>query len=157
MKIGFVVLIFFNLCVALAQNKEQLPKDSLLERARGGDNSAVSQMQQNNDLQDLQALMRDPDYRGKARVRLSLAKLGDHDSLQFFACESLTDSGGSSVFMRDVLGYIGGEFAIQVYSRLLDSDPRFLPAIEKNQKKVLSREEIDGLRFPGTSECCGTL
>jgi hypothetical protein len=69
-------------------------------------------------------------------TRLSLAQAGDHEALQYFACRTLTNN----VFqienlMRTDLDSIGGDFAIETYRQLLDSDSRFLPQIKKMRRK----------------------
>jgi len=120
---------------AFGQAGQYVAQGSLLGRARSGDWMAVEQMDQRDDLEDLRTLVHDPKYQAKGAIRLRLARLGDHDSLQFFACQSLTDAGGSFVFMQDVLDYIRGEFAVTVYRRLLDSDERFKPPLEEAMKK----------------------
>src|ERR1700721_380308 len=115
MKIRLAAIILIQLGVAVAQSGQEQPARTLLDRARNGDNSAISEMEEKNDLEGLHALMRDPHYPGKSQVRLALAKLGDRNSLQFLACESLTDVGGSTSFMHGTLNYVGGEFAVQAY------------------------------------------
>ncbi len=148
MKTRLPIIVLLLLGAAFAQDGQPV-KDSLLNRARSGDYSAISKMERDTDLQGLQTLIRDPDFRGKPAVRLALAKLGDHDSLQFFACQSLTQVGGSHIFMSGVLDQIDGEFAIQAYKRLLDSDPRFLPAIEEANRKCHTDKKAVDCVVPG--------
>lgn len=141
MKITLLATALSALSIALAQDKTTAERNALLERARSGDPLAISQMEREHDLQDLKTLMLEPGQASKLGVRLSLARLGDTDALQVFACESLTNDGGSPIFMRDVLNRIGGGFAVQVYRQLLDSDPRFLPPIQKAERKCVSEKK----------------
>jgi hypothetical protein len=69
--------------VAIGVMGQQVSQDPLLDRARRGDDSALSQMQQSGDLQGLQSLLHDPDYAGEISARLLLAKLGDREALQY--------------------------------------------------------------------------
>jgi hypothetical protein len=131
----FVVLAI--LTVASAQTELGPKDDLLLERARKGDESALSQMEQSGDIRDLQSLLHDPNYAGKTSVRLALARMGDRGVLQRYACVGLTqDLSHLDDLMRDDLDHIGGDFTIEVYRHLLDSDARFLPQIDRIMKQM---------------------
>jgi len=59
-------------------------------------------------------------------ARMALAKLGDREALQYYACRSLTDNPDDvELFIRDDLDNIRGSFSIEVLKKLLDSDQRF--------------------------------
>jgi hypothetical protein len=109
----------------------QVTQNAILERARNGDDTALSEMEKKGDVQDLQILLHDPKYAGKFAARLTLARMGDVEVLQYYACRSLTvDVSQVEDLMRQELDYIGGGFTIEIYRRFLDSDPRFIPQIE---------------------------
>ena len=76
-----------------------------------------------------------PSQRDKAAARLELAKAGNPEALQYFACQSLTTNVlQMENLMHTDLDQIGGDFTIEIYRQLLDSDQRFLPQIEKLRK-----------------------
>jgi hypothetical protein len=76
-----------------------------------------------------------PSQQDKSATRLRLAETGDHEALQYFACQSLTTNVlQMENLMRTDLDQIGGDFAIEIYRRILDSDDIFLPQIEKSRK-----------------------
>ncbi len=131
MKTGLTVIVLAMLGIAFAQNAPPAPRGSLLQLARKGDDSALYEMEQSGDIQDLQALLHDPDYSAKTAARIFLAKMGDHEALQYFACRSLDNW---SALDQD-LDQIGGEFRIELYRRLLDSsDQTFFANIRKEDR-----------------------
>jgi hypothetical protein len=135
MKIKHAVIVMAMLSSALLSQtgQQQSSQDSLLQRARNGDDSALSQMEKSGDMQDLRSLLHDQHYAGKSAVRLSLARMGDREALQYFACRSLTDDVKKmQLLIRDDLDRIGGAFTIEIYRQLLDSDSRFLPKVKRN-------------------------
>ncbi len=139
MKITILLVLFAPLAIAVAQITTQTSSPSLLQRARKGDDSALTQMEQTGDLQDLRSLLRDQGYTGKSAVRLILARLGDQQSLQYFACRSLTDDVDKmQLLLRDDFDNIGGAFTIEIYRQLLDSDERFLTYVDKNREHKYS-------------------
>jgi hypothetical protein len=76
-----------------------------------------------------------PSHLDGSATRLQLAKKGDREALQSFACQSLTtDVSQMENLMRADLDQIGGDFTIQIYRQLLDSDQKFLPQIERLRK-----------------------
>ena len=140
MKAGDVLIVLAMLGAAFAQTEQKIRQDLLVERARKGDDSALSEMERKGDVQGLQSLLHDPDYAGKFAVRLSLARMGDTQILQYFACRTLT----SNLFeiqglMQQDLDYIGGDFTIEIYRKLLDSDQRFLPELQKDHGDSVPR------------------
>src|SRR5580704_1616117 len=136
MKAGIVFMAFATVAIAFAQTGQQAKQSRILELARKGDDSALSEMEKSGDTQDLQTLFHDPGYAGKASVRLSLARMGDSEVLQYYACRSLTDDVSHiDDLMRQDLDHIGGDFTVEVYRHLLDSDPRFRPQIERLVKE----------------------
>lgn len=71
----------------------------------------------------------------KSAADLELAKKGDREALQYFACQSMTANVlEMEALMSTDLDQIGGDFAVEVYRQLLDSDQRFLPQIKKLRK-----------------------
>jgi hypothetical protein len=71
----------------------------------------------------------------KNATDLDLAKTGDRQALQYFACQSMTANVlEMEPLMRTDLDQIGGDFAVEVYRQLLDSDQRFIPQIKKLRK-----------------------
>jgi len=118
--------------VVSAQTPQVSKQNSLIERARKGDDSALAEMEKNGDVQDLESLLHDPEYARKGFARFFLARLGDQEALQYYACRSLTaDVSSIPDLMRQEVDLIGGDFTIQVYRHLLDSDPIFRPEIER--------------------------
>jgi hypothetical protein len=86
----------------------------------------VTEVEENADSQDLRRMMHDPDCSVKVGARFALAKRGDHEALQFYACKSLTDKiEVVRVLMREDLPRLGGGFTVAVDRQLLDSDQRF--------------------------------
>lgn len=85
----------------------------------------------------------------KSPSRLALARMGNREALQYFACRSLTDNlFEMENLMRKSLDSIGGDFAIEIYRQLLDSDERFLPQIREMRRNPAE----DALpRLPGIS------
>jgi len=143
MKTGRVALTIALQALAFAQTA---PQASLLERARKGDKLALSQMEESGDVRDLRSLLHDPNYAGKISVRLSLSRMGDREALQYFACGSLAkDMSQIDDLMRQDLDHVGGDFTIEVYRHLLDSDPRFLPQIQRIMEQM---KERGGDAFP---------
>jgi hypothetical protein len=99
---------------------------SVAERACRGETSAVTELEEHGDSEELRRMMHDPDCSFKTGARFTLAKRGDREALQFYACRSLTDKVAvMDELLRSELPGLGGEFAIQVYRQLLDSDKRF--------------------------------
>jgi len=129
--------------------------DSLLERVQQGDGSAVLEMGQSADPKAIGALLpllHDPNYKAKREARLALAKLGSQQQLQYFACRSLTGRLFQiQELMQEDLDYIGGDFSIEVYRQLLDSDQRFLDSIGR------SRNGSDILITPPSSQVLARL
>ncbi len=68
-------------------------------------------------------------------AHLTLAKHGDHDALQHFACRALTSNMFDLEKLMTDFDQIGGDFTVQVYRRLLDSDQRFRPEIDRIRKE----------------------
>jgi len=121
----------------VAQTNETAKGSSLVERARRGDGSAISEMEKSGDVEDLKLLLHDPAYArtGTLPVRGSLARLGDQESLQYFACLSQTDDVDKmQLLLRDIYDHIGGAFTVQIYRQLLDSDPRFIAFVKRHRK-----------------------
>ena len=90
MKAEFVLILFTLPSAVLAQTRQPPKPDSLLYRTRKGDDSALSEMEKSSDVQDLQTLLHAPNSSGKSATPIFLAKMGDHEALQYFACQSLT-------------------------------------------------------------------
>jgi len=137
MRLALLILLTAMLA-ASAQPLQQDLSGSLAERIRDADASAVLEMGRSGDSQavsHLLPLFNNPDYAARREVRLALAKLGERESLQYFACRSLT---GSVYKIEDLiskdLDYIGGEFTIEIYQQLLDSDQRFLPDMDRTDR-----------------------
>jgi hypothetical protein len=78
---GFVAIALALLGRVVADMGQQDYQSPLADRARRGDDSALSQMQQSGGLQGFQSLLRDPDC-WEGPCRLLLAKLGDREALQ---------------------------------------------------------------------------
>ncbi len=137
MTLRTILVVLAILTVVSAQTELRPEEDLLLQRARKGDNSALSQMEQSGDIRDLQTLLHDPNYAGKISVRLALARMGDREVLQHYACLALKeDLSHLDDLMREDLDHIGGHFTIEVYRQLLDSDARFLPQIDRIMKQT---------------------
>jgi hypothetical protein len=131
MRIGTLLVALAVVSFGSSRIEGQVRQDSPLERARNGDDTALSEMERKGDVQDLQILLHDPSYAGKFAARLALARMGDVEVLQYYACRSLTvDVSQVEDLMRQDLDYIGGGFTIEIYRGLLDSDPKFIPQIE---------------------------
>ncbi|MGA2745077.1 MAG: hypothetical protein ABSE44_10335 [Candidatus Sulfotelmatobacter sp.] len=130
MKTKFATIVIAMLSVTFSQTGKPVTQNSLLDRARKGDDSAMSQMEKSGDVQDLQSLLHDPDYAGKISARLLLAKMGDHEALQCFACRGIMENTYNQ--LPNGLDYIGGGFTIELYRQLLDSDPKFITNIPKD-------------------------
>ncbi len=131
--------IAFILAVVCTQAVAQTESQSLLDRARKGDDSALDQMERSGDVRDLRYLLRDHDYAGKSAVRLRLARLGDAKLLQYFACRSLTDDVDKMRSrLRDEYDHIGGAFTVSIYRELLDSDRRFSAFVKRNRERKYS-------------------
>jgi hypothetical protein len=126
MRIVILLLCTASWVFTSAETAQRKQPDSLIERACAGESAAVTEAMENLDSQDLQRMMHDPDCSMKVGARLALAKRGDHEALQFYACKSLT---GSIEAVGDLLSEdlrdLGGEFTVEIYRRLLDSDQRF--------------------------------
>jgi hypothetical protein len=118
-KTTLALFAVFALLEAVFAQGQQGAQDSLLDRARKGDSSALSEMEQSGDAQDLRTLLHDPGYAGKMSARIYLAKMGDREALQYFACRVL-----NNMSVED-LDQIGGGFEIALYRKLLDSDQTF--------------------------------
>src|SRR5579871_5415024 len=110
-------------------------KTALLDRALRGDDTALVEMEKSGDIKDLRLLLHEPNYGAKSTVRLFLAKMGDQETLQYFACRALTTSllNVREVVEKD-LNHIGGEFTVQVYRRWLDSDAESRPKAQELMK-----------------------
>jgi hypothetical protein len=122
--------------------------DDLLSRARKGDSSALDEMEKNRDVQDLRILLNDSDYAARSSARLRLARLGDQQALQYYACLSLTDDiDRMQLLIRGGFNFIGGAFAIGIYRQLLDADPRFLRFVKRSPKGKYSDVIVT---FPST-------
>ena len=139
------------LAIALVwANSQEESRDSLLQRARDGDAQAVLEIGRSVDPQAIAMLLQlfhEPAYNAKREVRVALAKAGDRQALQYFACRSMSDSvEGIEALIKDDLDYIGGGFAVQIYRQLLDSDQRFLPDMDRTD-----RNSDALLRFPGST------
>lgn len=132
--IGFLFLA--SSLFALAQSQHSDQPASLGERACAGDASAQSDLEQNADSQDLRRMMHDPNCRDKVGARFILAKRGDPEALQFFACRSLSDKLEVVGGLLADLGQIGGGFTVAVYRRLLDSDARFQEDLARAQENA---------------------
>jgi hypothetical protein len=139
MKLALLTLVSAILVTALAQALGQESPGSITERIHQGDTSAVLEIGQSGDPRAVSLilpLLNDPDYVAKREVRLALAKLGERESLQYFACRSLNGSVRKiEVLIDEDLDYIGGEFTIEIYRQLLDSDQRFLPDMDRTDRK----------------------
>jgi hypothetical protein len=137
MVLRTVLVVLAILTMTSAQTERRPKEASLLERARKGDDSALSQMEQSGDIRDLQSLLHDPNYAGTSSVRLALARMGDREVLQHYACLGLMeDLSHVDELMREDLDHIGGHFTIEVYRHLLDSDARFLPQVDRIMKQT---------------------
>jgi hypothetical protein len=83
-------------CVsAHAASTDNATAIELAERVRNADTSAVLEIGRSGDSRAvalLLPLLNNPDYGAKREVWLALAKLGERESLQYFACRSLTAS-----------------------------------------------------------------
>src|SRR5258707_1673975 len=135
MNSGLLAALLILMGVATGQTGQQASEDSLLERARKGDDAALFEMERTGDLKDLRSLLHDHDYAAKFSVRLKLARMGDTESLQYFACLSLTDDVDKmQLLLRDDYDHIVGAFTVQIYRQLLDSDPRFLAFVKRHRK-----------------------
>lgn len=130
MKMELAAIVLAMLGVASAQDGQQGKKDSLLERALKGDGTVFSEMEESGDVKDLKALEFDPANAGSAR--LHLAHMGDEEAEQHYACHALTRN---LLQIRDVirqeLDFIGGEFTVEIYRQMLDSDQRYQSDIEE--------------------------
>src|SRR5579862_7597933 len=134
MRIAVVLLCTVSWVSSLAQTTSQKQPESLIERACAGESAAATEVEERGDSQDLQRMMHDPDCSVKVGARFALAKRGDHEALQFFACKSLTDRiDVMGIVLREVLPHLGGEFTVEVYRQLLDSDQRFQADFTKHQ------------------------
>lgn len=118
-----------------------LSNDELLNRARKGDVSAILQLGNQGGAPELVAMrnllgeLKDEPYL-TPYLRRALAKLGHRDSLQYVACDCLTGNVHEMPeLIKDDLDYVGGQFAIAVYRRLLDSDNHFQPQIDDAMKQ----------------------
>ncbi len=132
MRIEFLFLGLVLLAPASAQTAHKKP-ESLIERACAGESAAAAEIEETGDTQDLQRMMHDPDCSIKRAARFVLAKRGDHEALQFYACKSTTDNVEvMQQLIKEDLASLGGEFTVEIYRRLLDSDQRF----QKDFKRV---------------------
>jgi hypothetical protein len=138
MKLGHIAVLTVMVGAAVAQTVQEESSSSLAQRVRDGIVSAVLEMGRSEDPQAvplLLPLLHDPDYGAKGDVRLALAKLGDRESLQYFACRSLTGSVHKiENLLNENVDYIGGDFAIEIYRHLLDSDQRFIPDMDRTDR-----------------------
>src|SRR5581483_3694928 len=122
-RVLLLIIVATMLPLLFAQSGDS-DEHSLIARARRGDDSAISEMEKRGDVEDLNLLLHDPAYaqRGTIHLRLALARLGDRESLQYFACRSLTDDIDSmQLLLRDEFDHIGGAFTVEVYRRLFES------------------------------------
>jgi len=139
MRIMFLLVVLAPLAIVVAQTTARTSSPSLLQRARQGDDSALTEMERAGDLEDLRSLLRDRRYAGRSSARLILARMGDQESLQYFACRSLTDDVDKmQLLLRDDFDSIGGAFTVQIYRQLLDSDARFLAYVDRNREHKYS-------------------
>jgi hypothetical protein len=151
LKAKILIVAFLVVHVSPIQAGQRLKRESLLDRARQGDGSALSEMENSDDVRDFRILLHDPGYGGKSAVRLALARLGDSATLQYYACLSLTnDVFHIEELMRQDLDYIGGDFTIQVYRHLLDSDPRYRPQIKQVIRKMSQQGGDSWPQLPST-------
>jgi hypothetical protein len=128
MRIGTLLVALAVVSFGSSRIEGKVRQDSPLERARNGDDTALSGLERKGDVQDLQILLHDPSYAGKFAARLALARMGDVEVLQYYACRSLTvDVSQVEDLMRQDLDYIGGGFTIEIYRRLLDSESKLHP------------------------------
>jgi hypothetical protein len=136
MRIEFLLFGLMLWVPASAQTAPRKQPESLIERACAGESAAATEVEETADSQDLQRMMHDPDCSIKRSARLVLAKRGDHEALQFFACKSLTDRFDLiQELLREDFSRLGGEFTIEVYRQLLDSDQRFQADFKRVQKE----------------------
>jgi hypothetical protein len=123
---------------------QQQQPTSLIERACAGESAAQSELEENASSEDLKRMMHDTECWDNAGARLLLAKRGDPEALQFYACRSLTDKLDVLwELTRSDLPQIGGEFTVEIYRQLLDSDQRFRADFDRVQS-----ENSDMLMLP---------
>ena len=138
MKFGLLILLIALVSNAAAQTVDQKSSGSLAERIHSGDASAVLEMGRSDGAEALPLLLslfHDPDYGLKREVRLALAKLGERESRQYIACRSLTTSQSQiENLINEDLDYIGGDFTIEIYRQLLDSDERFAADMDRTDR-----------------------
>jgi hypothetical protein len=134
MRIAFLLLCTVSWVSTSAQTIQRKQPESLMEQACAGQSDAVTEVEKNADSQDLRRMMHDPDCSVKVGARFALAKRGDHEALQFYACKSLTDKiEVVGVLMTEDLPRLGGVFTVEVDRLLLDSDQRFQAALTRIQ------------------------
>lgn len=142
-----LLLSLLILAVAITISGQDDRFNELSKRARDGDVQAVFEIGRSGNPKAIDALLPlyyEPGFTLKREARMALAAAGDRDSLQYFACQSLTGNVRRiDKLMAEDLEYIGGEFAAQVYRQLLDSDQRF--------SEDMNRADSDALlRFPSS-------
>ncbi len=134
MRIVFLLLCTVSWVSKSVQTTQRKQPESLMERACAGESAAATEVEENADSQDLHRMMHDPDCSIKVGARFALAKRGDHEALQFYACKSLSDKiEAVAVLMGEDLPTLGGEFTVEIYRQLLDSDQRFQADLAKIQ------------------------
>lgn len=115
MRLALLLLCAASWVSTSAQTVQRKQPESLLERACAGESDAATEVEESADSQDLQRMMHDPDCSIKVGARLALARRGDHEALQFYACKSLTDKVDvMDDLLREDLPSIGGEFTVEV-------------------------------------------
>lgn len=137
MKTAIASMLLVITSVLFAQVPVPREGRSLLDRARKGDDSALSEMERTGDVKDLHTLLNEPHYAGKRAAQMALARMGDTEILQYYACRSLSDDiWRIEDLMREDLDYIGGDFTIELYRHLLDSDSKFRPQLDQSIKNA---------------------
>jgi hypothetical protein len=133
-RISLLLLCTVSWVPTSAQTVQRKQPESLIERACAGESTAATEIEESANPQDLRRMMHDPDCSIKVGARLALAKRGDHEALQFYACKSFTDKiEVMEDLLRDDLPGIGGEFTVDIYRQLLDSDQRFRADLTRTQ------------------------
>jgi len=135
MRIAFLLLCIGSCVSASGQAGQSKRPESLIDRACAGESEAITEVENSPDSLDLQRMMHDPDCSMNVGARFALAKRGDHEALQFYACKSLTDKFEvMQLLLKGDLAHLGGEFTVEVYRQLLDSNQRFQVDLTRVQK-----------------------
>lgn len=132
MKPLILLLLWASCCgSAFAQ---ALPSGELAARACAGESSAENDLEKAN-TEDLRRMIRNPNCVDKVGARFLLAKRGDSEALQFYACRSTANhSDVIGELLRDDLPKIGGEFTVEIYRQLLDSDGRLQEDLDRKRR-----------------------